>query len=74
MAEIETYFLLIDIAVTRDDSSEKFKILLTGEGFSSSFIIAKPVTFGICSVLMDTVPDISRESTLSLYRVVWLCA
>ena len=27
MAEIETYFLLIDIAVTRDDSSEKFKIL-----------------------------------------------
>ena len=27
MAEIETYFLLIDIAVTREDSSEKFKIL-----------------------------------------------
>ena len=27
MTEIETYFLLIDIAVTREDSSEKFKIL-----------------------------------------------
>ena len=27
MTKIETYFLLIDIAVTREDSSEKFKIL-----------------------------------------------
>ena len=54
----------------------RMKIIYTaGPGtYFGNFFKPEPVTFGICSVSMDTVPDISRENSLSLYRVVWpLC-